>query len=226
MPVPAPAQIDICNEALADIRATLIQDVTEQSNEANLCALYYPKIVSRALEGPHHWSFANQRVQLAQAATNDRPYEWGYAYLVPQNMAAAKRVLADFATLGYPLPATGEPYTDDTLRPFAVPYIIQNDTIYCNAENAWLEYTINDIDGIVDTNLFAAAVAKELAAKLAIPIKGDSKLAQGMMTEAELAWQRAVAADNERQPQTYGNFIPEAMLARHRYNVIDDDWCD
>lgn len=219
MPVPAPSQIDICIEALADIRATIIQDINETSNEARYCRIYYPKIVGRALEGPHHWSFARQRIQLAVAATNDRPYEWLYAYRVPANMAKAIRVLPDLQSLGIalPQPIPGEPYSETwaTLNGYEVPYEILSGFLYTNAQNAWLDYTISDISGVPETNLFAAAVALELASKLAVPLKGDAQLKKDKVVEAELAWQVAVAADLNRQPQDWGDFLSESMVARH-----------
>jgi hypothetical protein len=219
MPATAPSQISICKTALRRCRATVIQDINENSNEAANCRDLYPQIIARALEGDHNWSFANQRVQLAVAGTNDRPYEWLYAYLVPQNMAAAIRVLPDLQSLGIalPQPIPGEPYSETwaTLNGYEVPYEILSGTLYTNAENAWLDFTINDITGIAETNLFADAVAWELSAELAVTIKGDDKIASAARSAAELAWQRAIAADRNRQPQDWGNYLSEAMVARH-----------
>lgn len=219
MPWIAPSQTSICNLALASIRASLISDINENSNEAQNCRIFYPEIVSTHLESDHNWSFANQRIQLAPAGTNDRPFEWLYAYLAPSNMAAPIRVLPDLASAGIaiPQPLPGEPYSETwaTLNGYEVPYEILSGVLYTNAENAWLDFTINDITGIAGTALFAKAVEIELASRLAVPIKGDSAREKELTTAAELAWQRAIAADRNRQPQDWGNYQSESMVARH-----------
>lgn len=218
MPLPAPSSTSICRKALGLIRASLIVDINENSDEAEKCRIFYPVIIATHLESPHNWSFANQRIQLAPT-TNDRAYEWLYAYLVPANMAAAIRVLPDLASAGIalPQPIPGEPYSETwaTLNGYEVPYEILDGIIFTNAQNAWLDFTINDIDGIPETNLFADAVSYELAAELAVALKGDSNREKELRPVAELKWQQAIAADSNRQPQEYGNFLSEAMVARH-----------
>ena len=218
----APSQNDICNEALASIRASLIVDIAENSNEAQYCRIFYPKILAKHLS-EHGWIFANKRVTLAVAGTNDRAYEWLYSYLIPSDMLTATRVLPDLKSTGValPLPVAGEPYSETwaTLNGYEVPYEIQATYLYTNAQNAILEYTVNNIDGIPGTALFAEALALELAARLAAAIKGDSASEQKLEAKAELAWQKAIASDRNRQPQEYGNYMSEAMVARHSGGV-------
>jgi hypothetical protein len=138
---------------------------------------------------------------------------------MPADCAALIRVLPDLNSLGIalPQPIPGEPYSETwaTLNGYEVPYEVLDSTLYTNAENAWLDYTINDIDGVPETNMFADAVAWELAAELAFAIKGDSQVEASCRSKAEIALQRAIAADRDRQPQDWGNYLSEAMVARH-----------
>lgn len=219
MPVPAPSQIGICNQALGRIRAGTLTTISDNSLAAEKCRLFYPQVIANMLEGPHDWSFANQRIQLAQAGTDDRPYEWLYAYLLPANCGSPIRVLPDLASAGIaiPQPLPGEPYSETwaVLNGYQVPYEIEAGILYTNAESAWLDYTINDIDGVPVSNLVATAVSIELAALLAVPLKGDSMREKELLSMAEIAWQRAIADDNNRQPQDWGDYLSESMIARH-----------
>jgi hypothetical protein len=218
MPIPAPSQVEICNGALDRARAGAINDINENSAQALKCRLHYPKVVSKLLES-HEWSFANQRVQMAQAGTNDRPYEWLFAYKIPSNCAQPIRVLPDLASAGItlPQPLPGEPYSETwaTLNYYEVPYEVLDGILYTNAENAWLDYTIADITGILVTRAFADAIEVELAYRLAISLKGDAGLKKDLATEKELMLQQAIAVDNNRQPQVWGEYLSESMVARH-----------
>lgn len=218
MPTPAPSQITICNEALDTIRATPIADINENSLAAQKCRIHYPRVISNMLE-MHDWSFANQRVQMAQAGTNDRAYEWLYAYLLPANCGQPIRVLPDLASAGIaiPQPVPGEPYSETwaTLNGYELPYEVLDGIVYNNAENAWLDYTINSITGILISSLCSDAISAELAWRLAVPVKSDSVMKKELIPAAELAWQRAIAADRNRQPQAWGDYISDTMVARH-----------
>jgi len=219
-----PSQIGICNRALDRIRAPAIADINENSLQAQKCRLHYPEVIANMLEGPHDWSFANQRVQMAQAGTNARPFEWLFAYLLPANCASPICVLPDLTTLGLAIPVAvpGEPFSEAwaVLNNYALPYVIEAGILYCNAQNAWLDFTINDIAGIPISNLCARAIEIELAMLLAVPVKGDSTREKELATMSELAWQKAIADDRNRQPQCWGNYVSEAISARHDCDIV------
>lgn len=213
MPVPAPSQISICNQALDLIRASTIADINEASLEAEKCALHYPAAVSRMLEGPYDFSFANQRVQLALTA-NARPNQWRFAYLVPQNCASPIAVLRN--SVGSNIPDQNDLWHwRDRGRDYSEPYEIEAGIIYTNVCNAWFDYSINDIDGVIISSLAADALVLELASRIVVPIKGDSAAKKDLIGQAELAWQRAIANDQNRQPQHYGDYVSESILVRH-----------
>lgn len=214
----ATSRIRICNEAIARLPSKAIQAIDESSLEARECARFYPQVMSDMLEGPHDWSFQTRRATLA-AVTNDRPFEWVYAYAVPSDMAMPIRLIPDLsaAGLGFPVPLPGEPYSEVwalTGRWFDTPYIIENSILYANVTNPALEYRVNAIDESVLSALVSKAMGLQLAAELALPVKKDAKLRQTILGEAEIAWDRARADDQNRQPQISGDYISETMLAR------------
>jgi hypothetical protein len=219
--VSALSQLDLCNLALAHLPAAPITSVNEDSLEARECRRFYPHVIADMLEGPHDWSFANTRVQLAQL-TNDRSQEWLYAYGLPSNMASAIRIIPDLAGAGFavPVPLPGEPYAESWAISggyIETPYIIDGSTIYSNVQNATIEYTINDIAGINVSQLVVKAAAIDLASRLAVPVKKDSDRETKLMQATEIAWQRAIADDRNRQPEIQGQYISETIAARRGY---------
>ena len=211
--------LDLCNKALAKIAAKPIADIDEQSLEARECRRVYPQVVSDMLEGPHEYSWSKQRETLA-TVTNDRPDEWAYAYQLPANAASVVRVLPDFDSLGIsvPVPLPGEPYAEawaSTVAQFEADYILDGTTIYTNETNASVEFIVNDIANLRVPSMVVKALILELAGNLAVPVKKDSAREKDMLQQAELAWQRAIADDQNRQPESYGSYIPESIAARH-----------
>jgi len=213
------SKLAIWNRALGRIKAGQVTDPDENSLEARECRRYYPAIISSMLEGPNDWSFAIQRVFLA-AKTNDRDVEWAFAYALPSNMGQAIRILPDMAALGLslPVPLPGQPYAEIwaslNLPGLEAQYIIEGSTLYTNIQNAALDYVVNDIEGIQIGMLTSLAIEIELAAALAVPVKGDRQREQQLIPLAEAAWQRAIAEDRNRQPEE-NRYVSESMIARH-----------
>jgi hypothetical protein len=222
--MPVLSQLDICNLALDRIRAGTITSVAENSLEGVKCRRHYPRAIADMLDAPfgHEWSFANQRVTLAALATNDRPLEWLHAYALPNNMAGPIRVLPDLAGLGVgvPVPLAGDPYAESWAVQggyIETPYIIEGSTLYTNTGSAVLEYAINDIAGLSVSQKVITALELDLAARLAVPVKGDSKREKELGEAARNAWEVAVADDRNRQPTSTGGYVSEAMAARQGY---------
>jgi hypothetical protein len=213
-------QLDISNRAIGRIAAAPIADIDEDSLEARECRRFYPSVISNMLESPQDWSFARQRVLLAEV-DNDRPDEWAYAYHLPSNCASPIRVIPDLEGLGLslPIPLSNDPYfevwANAALAGIESVYVIDDNVIYTNETNATLEYVIDDIAGLRVSNLVIEAVRLQLAAEIAIPVKKDSNLRTAILQEAEVAWQKAIADDRNRQPETYAGYIPEGIAARH-----------
>lgn len=172
--------ITTCNLALGELRAAPIVDIAEDSLEARECARYYPQCLRILLER-HDWAFANRRVALAELAINDRATEWSHAYVLPVDCATPLRLVA----------------TDGA----AADYIVENRTLYTRLDNAVLEYAANDVTDSEMTGLFIDALAYALAARLAVPIRDSREMKGQLLQQAEVAFQRAVAEDRNRQPE-------------------------
>lgn len=222
--MPVASQLDIANAALARIRASELTSIAENSLEGRECRRFYPRTVQDMLDGPfdHDWSFANYRVSLAALGTNPRPQEWLYAYAVPANMASPIRVLPDLngLGLGLPIPLIGDPYAEAWMSQsgyFEMPYIIEAGVIYTNAASAVFEYAISDIAGLVVSQKVITALELDLAARLAVPVKGDSVREKELAAAAKSQWEIAVADDNNRHPTNTGGYISEVMAARQGY---------
>jgi hypothetical protein len=215
-------QLDIFNRAVGRIAGKPVADVEENSLEARECRRFYPSVISNMLEAPQEWSFAKQRVLLASVA-NLRPNEWVSAYQLPSNCASPVRLIPDLAGLGLgvPIPLPGEPYAEtwwfSTFADIEAPYVLDGTTIFTNEVNATLEYVVNDIAGLNVSQLVIEAIRLQLAAEIAIPVKKDSALRKDILGEAEIAWERAIADDRNRQPETYGDYVSETLLARHGF---------
>lgn len=219
----AASRIGICNKAISRIKAKAIQSLGEESLEARECNRHYPDVIAEMLEGPHDWSFQNRRAALA-VTTNDRSGEWLFAYALPADMGTPIRVLPDLTALGagYPVPLPGEPYAEvwSTFGWWDAPYLIENGVLYANIEVATLEYGINSIEEVSLGALVQKAIVADLASRIAKPIKGDDKLADSEASKAELFWQRAMADDQNRNPQRQDGYVSEVMAARHGYAPV------
>jgi hypothetical protein len=215
------AQLQICNFAIGQIRAKRISSINESSLEARECRDHYPQVVASMLEGPHHFSFARRRVVLASAASNDRENEWLYSYNLPSDMRAPIALIPDWDSSGLSLPVAlpGDPYAEawTTLPQATAPYIIEGGVLYSNAGGATLSYVISDIEEAAIPAKVVDALSLDLAGRLAVPVKGDHDLGDKLARRAEIAWQRAIAEDRNRQPEEYPAYVSEVEAAREGY---------
>lgn len=187
--------ITICNLALGDIRADEINDIGDTGVSAQMCVRYYPACLDVLLER-HTWSFVTRLATLALLATNDRSSEWLYAYTLPGNMQRAMRLVP--ATLVSS--AVQYWYAPDAMPRLWNQFEIQDNKLYTNVASAVLEYAANDIEPSVMPALFRHALRKALASELAVPLRDSREMKGDLLKEAELAAQRAVADDMNRQP--------------------------
>lgn len=198
-------QLSICNQALAEIAAQDIDSIDENSLEAKTCKKFYADTLTELLEGDHAWNFATKRAPLSTSVVNGRPEEWVFAYDMPDDCAFPQRLLPNMVGGGAPV---GE-WADGLGRL----YDIEAGTLYTSFESATLEYTANTLVEARMPALFARAFSLALAVKLVWPIKKSRELKGDLIKAAEVALQRALAADANRQPQG-DNYIPEVGRVR------------
>jgi hypothetical protein len=207
--------INVCNLALAELRAKYISDIDQTGVEAESCRIAYPQCLSLLLE-THDWSFATKIATLAAYGSNTRESEWGYAYALPTDMATAKRlvpsgVLGSYADRAYYYPCEDiRALTWDRAQAF----IVEAGVLYSQIPDAILEYSANTLDEVNMSAAFKDALVYSLASRMAVPIRDDRTLKGELLKQAELATQRAVADDMNRQPQRDASYSDEVTYAR------------
>ena len=198
--------------ALAECPADRIDSLDERSIEAETCRDHYQPALEYLLEA-HEWDFAIRRVPLAQV-DNDRPSEWGYAYKAPTDMAAPRHVL--------PFPENVSPFQGrhfGKLRSYegALLHKVAGGIVYASWSPAVLEYVTNDPSEAMFTAKFARALAYELAQRIVMPLKKDSRRQGELVQFAEVALERAKAEDMNRDPESVWDYVPEVDRARAGY---------
>jgi hypothetical protein len=188
--------IQVCNLALGEVRAPTITSIGDDNPEARACAIYYDMCLQSLLEA-HEWSFAQRRVELAALSMNSES-EWAYSYALPVDMASAGS-LVDAAA---PVPGYFYPWPYDWPRTMGLQsaFHIDAGTLYSNSSTAILQYTSKDVAEGSMPMLFKKALALELASFIAVPLRDDRTLKGDLIQQAEVAKQRAMADDINRQP--------------------------
>src|SRR3569623_639595 len=198
--------ITISNLALGELRASPIVDIAEDTIEARECARYYPQCLKVLLER-HDWSFANQRATLALLSDNPRPNEWTYAYAMPSGVAKPLSIISGGVT-------GGQYYHWRSCPTWWADFDIEAGILYSQIEGATLEYSANDVSEAVMSALFVDALVYALASRLAVPIINSTLVKGQLINQSELAFQRAVAEDRNRQPQREVQPLDEVAMVR------------
>lgn len=198
-----------CNLALGELRADAIADIAEDTPEARECSRYYQQCLDLLLER-HDWSFATRVAALAALAVSPST-EWAYAFALPSDYATPRRLVPS-AYYGRPIWTWPDDYR--TALSWRQPYAIEGGTFFTDTPDAVLEYGTSDPAEAAMSALFLDALSYHLAARLAVPLRDDRKLKGELLQQAEIATQRAVADDRNRQPQRDETAIDEVALSR------------
>ncbi|NOW44161.1 hypothetical protein FHW96_000288 [Novosphingobium sp. SG751A] len=202
--------ITLCNEALSTIAAGQISMIDEPSIEARECKRWAPTVLAEMADWTS-WSSAIKRAPLARTL-NDRGAEWLCAYAAPADMADPVALREPEADAEW-LPPYG-PGTFPAQDAMAIPFIYEGGKIYANIVGAILVYTSSTMDPGLIRPLVRRAFVLELAARLALPIKKDAKLAQAISQQAEVARNRAIADEENKNPRRDPEYVSQAEWAR------------
>lgn len=208
----------ICNLALDEVPAGRLVSLDEQSLQAKTCRLWYPQILAELLEVAD-WGFARSRIRLART-TNDRQDEWSAAFQLPTGVAfplglydgkgKARNMGVNYVHHSWTANAqTTKQLDENAMR--RLPFAIFGDKVYTYSQDVVLEYVADTIFVERAYALFRKALILKLAAAVSMPITKDPARKAALLQEAEIAEQRAIAANFNREPQTYGDFIPEVV---------------
>ncbi|WMW66721.1 hypothetical protein [Nitratidesulfovibrio liaohensis] len=164
------SEVSICNKALRYLGAPEIVALDQPSREADLCSRYYAEARDELLEH-HHWNFATRYTSLAPLAAVP-PFGFACAYRLPGDCLRVRRL-------------RGEP-------PFEV---VEARTLYTDAAPAEAVLTVRVTDPARFPALFVEALARRLAAALAVPLMNSSRTEQAMLQRFGDALEAARVAD-------------------------------
>lgn len=208
--------IDLCNQALAEIAKGQIASLNEGSLEAREAKRFAEPLLLEIIDWSDEMPFGRRRSVLAQMV-NDRASEWAYSYAAPSDMASPIAIRAVEDEPPY-FPVAG-PYSFPMQDEQPIPFLHENGRIYTNAETATLIYATSQVDAAQLPPLLARAFVLELAARMAGPLAKDQKMVQAKAQQAELARQRAIADEENKNPRRATRYISEAEYARMGVSV-------
>jgi hypothetical protein len=142
-------KVEICNFALAKLGATRIGSLTDSSEEARQCNIFYDQTVREILR-EYPWSFATEAVQLAQSTTTPL-LDFKYQYALPDDYMRVWRM------------------NDGTER-----YDIRGNYIHTDASSCKILYTKEITDPTLFDPLAVRALYTLLASKIAYPLQQES----------------------------------------------------
>lgn len=227
------AEVDICNTALSHLGdEAVVSAITppDGSIQAGHCSRWYPMARDELLER-HTWRINTRRITLALSALPP-PVGWAFAYQGPNKMLKPIAVIAPSALPNFISWWQGVFTIDMQVTSNLVDvlnsqdFVVEEDPtdgtpiIYTNVETAILIYSELVTDTAKFSPLFAAALARLLASKLAGPIiKGETgtKVAKEQLTIFEkMDLPNALLADaNARQSSPYSSATPAPINARY-----------
>jgi hypothetical protein len=189
--------VSICNMALGKIGAQSITAITEASENARACNRFYEACRDELLRR-HPWNFAINRATLAQLA--DPPaYGYDHAYQLPSSPYCL-RVL--------------ELYEE---RDSGYDFLIEGRKLITDSDTARIKYIQQVTDPAQFDSTFVEALATRLAAEIAIPVTGESGIAEALIKLAEMKAFEAIGndgleghADEDDKPvEVYGAWLSE-----------------
>jgi hypothetical protein len=171
------SKIDVANEALAHVGAARIAAFDDGSAEGEQVSRHYESVVGTALltpgGAPFRWSWATRQDRLTRLDETPQA-RWAYAYQAPLDLLRLHAVTRG----GHP-----------------IAYTVHRDNILCDEDGGLVaDYTMRvDEDGWPPD--FAAAVALELATRLAVGLNENADLA-GTLAKM-LDWRGVRTADSQ-----------------------------
>ena len=182
---------DICNLALAYIAKGRITALTQETEEARQCAMHYDHC-RRMLLRSYRWGFARRMEKLAVVSA--KVPGWDYVYGYPSNCLSVRFVFAEDE-------AERKEVNKDE---FDVAVVDSVKVLCTNVEEAWCEYTEDVTEVVKMTEEFVEALARYLAASMAMVITGNEGLMNLNYQLMQAALQQAqveAAREREQTPQ-------------------------
>ena len=167
---------DICNLALAYLAKGRITSLTQNTEEARQCAMHYDHC-RRLLLRSYRWGFARRIKKLALSASTVPVWEYVYGY--PSSCLSVRFVFTE----------DGAERKEMTKDEYEVAVVDGVKVLCTDVEEAWCEYTEDVTEVAKMTEEFVEALARYLAASMAVVLTGN----EGMMNMNYQLMQTALA---------------------------------
>jgi len=167
---------DICNLALAYLAKGRITSLTQNTEEARQCAMHYDHC-RRLLLRSYRWGFARRIKKLALSASTVPGWEYVYGY--PSSCLSVRFVFTE----------DGAERKEMTKDEYEVAVVDGVKVLCTDVEEAWCEYTEDVTEVAKMTEEFVEALARYLAASMAVVLTGN----EGMMNMNYQLMQTALA---------------------------------
>lgn len=155
--------VSIASQALLLLRANTISSFTDDSNEAEICKTLYEDHIKHLLS-IYPWTFATKKRQLNQDTTSPIN-EYRYAHIIPSETLLIWALFNTDSIGASPVSNYDIYGTDSARRVFSNYSTLYADYTFYPNTNAWPSY-------------FTEFAINSLASILAVPVTGNSELAQ------------------------------------------------
>tara|TARA_R110001599_G_scaffold171353_1_gene362436 strand:+ start:447327 stop:447929 length:603 start_codon:yes stop_codon:yes gene_type:complete len=185
----ASSEVAISNMALARIGVTtFISSLSERSQEANVCSLFYEPCRDFVLSDDYDWNFASKRTQLSNLGSP--PTNWQYRYALPSDCLKARNIVI----AGMPTPRS------DQRIPFEVSVENEAKVLYTDQPLAELLYTRRVTDPNLFSPSFIMAFAWYLGSEIAFPLSVSQSIAtKAFQMYAQVIARAGASSMNESQ---------------------------
>lgn len=176
---------DICNMALASIAQGRIVSLTEDSEPARQCAIFYD-LVRESLLDQFRWGFAERSSKLAEI--NAEVPGWDHVYAAPSDCRVVRQVYNRDRTL-----EESDSMKERTYNQFKIAHLDESKkVIVTDIKEAWADYTADVKNAELFSPFFSEALAHKLAYYLAMPLSGSRSIKQSEYQLYQAAIQQAM----------------------------------
>ena len=180
------SKVGICNLALTKIGTNTIVNLTESTENARRLNIIYEQLKKEVLR-VHAWTFATKIESLAELA-DEEIINYDYLYVYPVKCLYINKIY-------------DESETDINNYKILLTPTTNAVCIASNTYQAYIEY-IKDIDDVnLFDDIFVEAFAARLASELAMPLLGDTSMANKFLQEYQYQVSLAKRADKQERHQ-------------------------
>lgn len=192
---------DICNLALSYLAKGRIISINQETEEARQCAMHYDHCRKMLLRS-YRWGFARRIEKLALSAETIPGWEYVYGY--PSRCLSVRFVFAKDD-------AERKEVTKDE---YEIAVAGGVNVICANVDQAWCEYTEDVAEVARMSEEFVEALARYLAASMAMVITGNAEMMNTnyQLMQAALAQAQTEAAREREQTPKWPTKYAEARF--------------